>query len=650
MTESPLRIAGPEAADVLVNVGCGDQPLPGFVNLDLDRDADLKLDVRRGLPFADGTVDGIHSEHFVEHLTQGELLAFLRECRRALRPGGVVRVATPDLAEIVRCYADPDWHERCGLKDYGYDWLANPCEMLNVCLRDWGHQHVVDATELKRLARLAGLAEPKACATGESVWPFFQGVESRLGRHLVMEFRRPAPPPRPADGPALISVLIAAYEPRWFEAALLSARRQTHAHLEILVGDDSPGGEIAEICRRHAVEDPRVDYVRNPSPLGEIDNWQALYERARGEYVKCLADDDLLEPDCVARLTAALADRREATLAASYRRLIDEEGGALPDDFNAPLAAVDVLIPGTSLAALMMGNRRNLIGEPTTCLFRREDAADALPALMSFGGRRALTNGDMSLWCHLLSKGDLVLLREPLSSFRQRSTQTCRSARHLAHARLAWDLLGQDAQRLGLWSGAMPSGGRIAARPLAPTPPPAPEVSVLLPALGDLAAVLRGLIALAAEKLPTELEYVVVDVGLSASARRYLERAIPTQPGLRLTAAVAADGHAAAIDRSAAIDRAAGSARGACLVIADLDAELPTGWLAAAVMPLVSQPELAASGPGDFPVLAVRAECYRRTGGCGNGADWRPGLLEGLQRAGLQASLTSPPAVKNPCA
>ncbi len=635
VTEQATRPAAPAADAVLVNVGCGDQPLPGFVNLDLDRDADLKLDVRRGLPFADGTVDGIHSEHFVEHLTQGELTAFLRECRRALRPGGVVRVATPDLAEIVRCYIDPDWHDRCGLKDYGYDWLANPCEMLNVCLRDWGHQHMVDASELKRLARLAGLAEPVVCATGESRWPFFRNVETRLGRHLVMEFRRPAPPPHPAPEPPLVSVLIAAYEPRWFEAALLSARRQTHANLEILVGDDSSGDAIETVSRRHAAEDPRVIYVRNPSVLGEIDNWQALYERARGDYVKCLADDDLLEPPCVERLVAALDGRREATLAASYRRLIDEEGRVLPDDFNAPLAAVDVAIRGTDLAALMLANRRNVIGEPSTCLFRREDAADALPALMSFGGRRALTNGDMSLWCHLLSKGDLVLLREPLSSFRQRTTQTCRSERHRADAQRAWELLGQDARRLGLWSGMPPADGRITAKPLAPPPLPVPEVSLLLPVAGDLPVLLRGLLALAAEKLPTVLEYVIVDVGLSQAARRYLERAAPSQPGLQLSDAVRTDRDSAA-GRAAAIDRAAATARGACFVIADLDAALPLGWLNAVVMPLVSQPDLAANGLDDAPALAVRADCFRQVGGCGSGVGWRLGLLAGLQGVGHQ--------------
>jgi len=643
VTGHPPRPAAPPADAVLVNVGCGDQPLPGFVNLDLDRDADLKLDVRRGLPFADGTVDGIHSEHFVEHLTQGELTAFLRECRRALRPGGVVRIATPDLAEIVRCYLDPDWHERCGLKDYGYDWLANPGEMLNVCLRDWGHKHVVDAAELKRLARLAGLAEPVACATGESRWPHFRGVETRLGRHLVMEFRRPAPVPCPTGGPPLVSVLIAAYEPRWFEAALLSARRQTHAHLEILVGDDSPGDAIAAVSRRHAAEDPRVSYVRNPAVLGEIDNWQALYERACGDYVKCLADDDLLEPPCVERLVAALADRREATLAASYRRLIDEEGGVLPDDFNAPLAAADVVIRGTDLAALMLGNRRNVIGEPTTCLFRREDAADALPALMSFGGRRALTNGDMSLWCHLLSKGDLVLLREPLSSFRQRASQTCRGERHRVDAQRAWDLLGQDAMRLGLWSGVPPADGRITARPLAPPPPPAPEVSLLLPGAGDLPALLRSLIALAAEKLPTVLEYVVADVGLAPAARRYLERAAPTQPGLRVV-------DNAGDCRAAAIGRAAATARGACFVIADLDADLPPGWLAAAVMPLVSQPDLAAHDLDQPPVLAVRADCFRQVGGCGTGADWRRALVAGLQGAGLRTASPPPTPTELSCA
>src|SRR5882672_9376986 len=75
---------------IWLNIGCGKEHLSDFVNMDMARPYDKKLDARKGLPFADRTVEGIYSEHFVEHLTQEEGLGFLRECRRVLKPGRVV--------------------------------------------------------------------------------------------------------------------------------------------------------------------------------------------------------------------------------------------------------------------------------------------------------------------------------------------------------------------------------------------------------------------------------------------------------------------------------------------------------------------------------------------------------------------------------
>ena len=40
----------------------------------------------------------------IEHLDRGEARAFLAEVRRILRPGGVVRLAAPDLARLVQDY------------------------------------------------------------------------------------------------------------------------------------------------------------------------------------------------------------------------------------------------------------------------------------------------------------------------------------------------------------------------------------------------------------------------------------------------------------------------------------------------------------------------------------------------------------------
>lgn len=69
--------------DCRVNIGCGGNPTRGWTNLDVISHPDVCFwDCRSGLPFADGTVTAIYSEHFFEHLDlETEARPFLRECR-----------------------------------------------------------------------------------------------------------------------------------------------------------------------------------------------------------------------------------------------------------------------------------------------------------------------------------------------------------------------------------------------------------------------------------------------------------------------------------------------------------------------------------------------------------------------------------------
>ena len=48
------------------------------------------------LPFPDNSFDFVFSEHFFEHLWFDEAVALMEECRRILRPGGVLRTTVPD--------------------------------------------------------------------------------------------------------------------------------------------------------------------------------------------------------------------------------------------------------------------------------------------------------------------------------------------------------------------------------------------------------------------------------------------------------------------------------------------------------------------------------------------------------------------------
>jgi len=58
------------------------------------------------LPFRDASFDAVYHSHVIEHLTPRDASAFLRECVRVLKPGGAIRVATPDLEAMARTYLD----------------------------------------------------------------------------------------------------------------------------------------------------------------------------------------------------------------------------------------------------------------------------------------------------------------------------------------------------------------------------------------------------------------------------------------------------------------------------------------------------------------------------------------------------------------
>jgi predicted SAM-dependent methyltransferase len=66
------------------------------------------LDVSRRFPWRDAALDAVYSSHLLEHLFPDEARHCLREMRRVLKPGGVCRLAVPDLDALVRAYAPAD--------------------------------------------------------------------------------------------------------------------------------------------------------------------------------------------------------------------------------------------------------------------------------------------------------------------------------------------------------------------------------------------------------------------------------------------------------------------------------------------------------------------------------------------------------------
>lgn len=91
---------------ILCNLGCGIRHHPEWINIDFQEEGDTVLawDLRDGLPFPDKSCDVVYASHVIEHFDRTGAQHFLRECRRVLRPGGIIRLVAPDLEGIAASY------------------------------------------------------------------------------------------------------------------------------------------------------------------------------------------------------------------------------------------------------------------------------------------------------------------------------------------------------------------------------------------------------------------------------------------------------------------------------------------------------------------------------------------------------------------
>jgi len=118
-----------------VNLGCGPNAPAGWLNVDGSWNAwfsnhphlrkvlvtmglirpdfgahwnvrPLVHDLTRPLPFETDSISAIYGSHVLEHLYQTDAQRLLVECKRVLKPGGVIRMVVPDLHSMVVGYLE----------------------------------------------------------------------------------------------------------------------------------------------------------------------------------------------------------------------------------------------------------------------------------------------------------------------------------------------------------------------------------------------------------------------------------------------------------------------------------------------------------------------------------------------------------------
>lgn len=91
---------------LMCNLGCGTRYHQDWINIDFhgSGDAVFAWDLRDDLPFPDQSCDVVYSSHAIEHFDRAGARRFLHECRRVLKPKGIIRLVAPDLERVASSY------------------------------------------------------------------------------------------------------------------------------------------------------------------------------------------------------------------------------------------------------------------------------------------------------------------------------------------------------------------------------------------------------------------------------------------------------------------------------------------------------------------------------------------------------------------
>ncbi|ACC70408.1 glycosyltransferase family 2 protein [Paraburkholderia phymatum] len=124
-----------------------------------------------------------------------------------------------------------------------------------------------------------------------------------------------------------VSICVPTYNrPELLVECLDSCLAQTHANIEILIGDDSSDTRTQQLIAARYAHDARIRYVKNGPSLGQARNVASLFARATGDKIALIHDDDYFTSDGIETLLALWHRHPQLEVAFADQYEVDAHG------------------------------------------------------------------------------------------------------------------------------------------------------------------------------------------------------------------------------------------------------------------------------------------------------------------------------------
>jgi len=182
----------------------------------------------------------------------------------------------------------------------------------------------------------------------------------------------------------LISICIPVFNgEKYLRECLDSVLAQTYSDIEIIIVDDGSTDSSIDISEAYLKKDARIKIFRNATNLGLVQNWNHCIELAKGEWIKFLFQDDLMDSNCIETFVEYISKTAgKIPVLVSKRKYFSDKPFTEKEKlyYETNLLSLDrikisqenhVVSPHSVSNAAVKYIALNFIGEPTVLMFRR---------------------------------------------------------------------------------------------------------------------------------------------------------------------------------------------------------------------------------------------------------------------------------------